>query len=123
MVRSMKSKLLPGCLFAPLAILLVACGGDWSEYQPNTGTLPEDNVQVATYPTGPYGTNVGDIIDDLAYNESFYDPDTLCKPAQKYDLTKAGGVNSLSLSDIFKGNAYCPSRKKQFLWLISSAGW
>jgi|GEM_PF-3698078 hypothetical protein len=119
MVSLMKSKVLSGIL----PVLLIACGGDWAEYQPNAGTLPGDNVDVATYPVGPFGTNVGDIIDNLVYEESFYDPDTLCKPSQKLDITKSGGVKSLSLADIFRGNAYCPSRKKQFLWLVSSAGW
>lgn len=106
------------------AVILTACGSaDWSAYEPDPAALPDDTVQTAAYPSGPYGTRAGDIIENLVFDEAFFDPDTLCKNARDLDLTKTKGVRPLSLQEIYQGDAYCPSRKKQFLFLIASAGW
>jgi hypothetical protein len=107
-----------------LVAVAAACGsGDWSEYDPDPGALPDDTVESASYPAGPYGTKVGDKIADLTFDQAFFDPETLCKGAQDLDLEQSGGLQSLSLLDIYRGDALCPGKKKQFLWLIASAGW
>jgi len=108
-----------------LVPLLTACGGagDWGAYEPDPSVLPKDKIETESYPSGPYGTKVGEVIDDLAFDKAFFDPETHCKKAVDLDLTTNHGVGSLSLSEIRRGDAYCPARKKQFLWLIASAGW
>jgi len=111
-------------LWLCLVPLLAACGaGDWEAYEPDPGALPEDTVATETYPSGPYGAKVGDVIEDLVFDKAFFDPQTHCKRAVDLDITRTEGLRSLSLSDIRRGNALCPTRKKQFAWLISSAGW
>jgi hypothetical protein len=107
-----------------LGAVAAACGsGDWSEYEPDPGALPDDTVESATYPGGPYGTKVGDKIADLSFDQAFFDPETLCKGAKDLDLAKSGGLRSLSLLDLYRGDALCPGKKKEFIWLIASAGW
>lgn len=108
---------------AALLALLGACSGDWSAYTSDPGALPADNPQISSYPVGPYGTQVGDRITDLSFNTAFFDPEMHCKGAKDLDLTQTEGVRSLSLFDIFRGNPYCPKKKKLFLWIIASAGW
>jgi len=106
-----------------LAALAAGCGGDWTAYEADPGALPEDLVGGTAYPTGPYGTQVGSIVEDISFAEAFFDPDMACKDAKHLDLKRTRGVQPLSFSDVHKENAYCPARRKKFLWLISSAGW
>jgi len=106
------------------AAMLLGCGGsgDWSEYEPEPGGLPGDEVESAAYPTGPYGTNVGDLVENIVFEKAFFDPDTLCKGARDLDLTRTRGVEPLSLHDLYRGDALC-GKKKELVWLIASAGW
>jgi len=106
----------------PLAAL-AACGGDWSEYEPQRASLPDDTVKSVSYPAGPYGTKVGQVVENIDYTQAFFDPDTLCKKGEDLDLKLTQGVRSLSFLDIIKGNPFCPAAKKKFLVVISSAGW
>jgi hypothetical protein len=105
-------------------VVMASCGGgDWSEYEPDPGVLPDDKVESAAYPTGPYGTQVGDKVENIVFEKAFFDPDTLCKGAKDLDLTRNRGVEPLSLHDLYRGDALCGKKKKQFVWLIASAGW
>jgi len=109
---------------AAFTLLLVGCGsGDWTAYGPDPGALPEDSVQAVAYPSGPYGTRAGDRVANLVFQSAFFDPETLCKDPKDLDLSQTEGVQPLSLHDIYRGDPYCPDRKKQFLWLVASAGW
>ena len=111
------------CLVLVTALAACGGGGDWSAYEPDPGALPDDTVESVAYPAGPYNTHAGDRIANLVFEQAFFDPDMLCKNTQDLDLSRTQGVRSLSLHDIYKGDAYCPSRKKQFLFLIATAGW
>ena len=107
-----------------VSLVLAACGsGDWSEYEPNSGSLPDDEIESAVYPAGPYNTNVGDTVENIVFDRAFFDPDTLCKKAKDLDITRTDGPQPLALYDLYKGDALCQSNKKQFLFLIAAAGW
>jgi hypothetical protein len=107
-----------------LGSAVAACGGEWSEYEPDTAKLPEDTVKSVSYPSGPYGTNEGDKIKNLAFtNAALMDPDTMCKKTADLDISQVRGVSSLALLDLYKGSPYCPSKKKQLLWVTVTAGW
>ena len=66
---------------------------------------------------------IGDKIKNLSFDKALLDPATYCKSAKDLDLAQAEGLRPLSLDGIRKGSPLCPNRKKQFLWLIASAGW
>jgi len=106
-----------------LATAVAACGGgDWEPYEPDPGALPDDSVKKTEYPSGPFGTKVGDKITDLSF-DGLQDPDTPCKSAQDLDLTATDGVQTLSMEGLFKGDPLCQKKKKQLVWLVATAGW
>lgn len=106
-----------------LAALATACGGEWNPYEPNLAALPDDKAQALTYPAGPYGTKTGDTIDNIKFSQAFFDPMTACKGAKDLNIKDTGWVRTISLGDIYRGNTFCSTKKKQFLWVIASAGW
>jgi hypothetical protein len=111
-----------GCLGA-LTLLLAACGGEWEEYAPSGNSLPSDKVSTLSYPTGPHGTRVGDVVADIRFKDAMFDPDMHCKNLKDWDLTALDSGQTLSMSDVFQGDAFCGSKPKQFLLLMSTAGW
>ena len=74
------------------------------------------------YPCGPYGTKVGDVIENLVFKEAYVDPDFLCKSGaeMKIDSSRA---RPLSLGDFHRGSKRCPDKKKKVLWVFVAAGW
>lgn len=121
-----------------IAFLAVGCGGDNDQNPgtptPDTGTTapeadagttlpPEQDASTepaCDYPTGPYGTETGDMVENFEF-EGYADPDYLCKPAAalKMDLSTK---RTLSFKDYYC-NSTCPDQKRRLLWVIVSAGW
>jgi len=106
----------------PAAALLLACGGDWDAYDPDTARLPADKVQALAYPSAHVGTKVGDVVADIKFDYVFYDPMFQCKNPKDDDITLSDGPVPLALSDLYQGHALC-GKKKQLVWLMASAGW
>jgi hypothetical protein len=101
----------------------MGCGGDWQTYVPPAATLPANTAAAVSYPAGPYGTTLGDVADNIIYDEGLMDPRSFCKRSQDLKLGEMNGLRSLSLDDMFRGDQLCSKKKKTFLWLIASAGW
>ena len=55
--------------------------------------------------------------------DALMDPDTFCKPSDKLDLASTTGKQVLTMTDFFRGDRFCPKVKKQFLWVVVTAGW
>lgn len=107
-----------------LAVAVAACGGgDWEPYEPNVGELPDDSIKQATYPSGSVGTKIGDTVAESLQFDALLDPETFCKPADKLELASTEGKQVLTMTDFFRGDRFCPKVKKQFLWVVVTAGW
>lgn len=78
-----------------------------------TGCGPE------TYPCGPYGDTVGDIVGDLTF-EGYADEKYYCK---KLSELSSADVRNVSLGDWYRTDPTCPSEKKRLLWLFITGGW
>ena len=102
--------------------LTAGCTGDWSEYSPDKASIPGDGVDALEYPSGPYNTNLGDVMENWVFKKALFDPWMHCKKLKNLDLKENRGVESLSMADFYKGSPFCP-RKKQFLWIFATAGW
>ncbi|MCA9670436.1 MAG: hypothetical protein KC503_32795 [Myxococcales bacterium] len=74
-----------------------------------------------TYPCGPYGSKVGDTIDNLTF-KGFFDPNFLCRGAGAMKPDTAT-PREISLGHFFRGDSRCPGSKKKVLWVFVSAGW
>jgi hypothetical protein len=100
--------------------LAAGCGGedDWG-YEPNVDDLPADEVN-ATYPVGPYGSDVGQTIKNITFYTSFYDSMTMCKEPASWDIGSAG-PRKLSLADLHRGHPLCPNHGKKKLLLVTTA--
>jgi hypothetical protein len=101
--------------------LLAACGGEWEEYAPS-GNLPEDKAATLTYPSGTPGTKAGELIKNLTLAKALFDPEFMCKGVKDMKLANTEGAETLTLEDLYQGDLWCGG-KKQFLWIIISAGW
>ncbi len=75
------------------------------------------------YPCGPYGTQVGEVIQNLEFY-GYMDPDELCEKnsLKKHDYTQ---LRKISLKDYYLGSskAGCGAYKKSMLWVMVSSGW
>lgn len=111
-----------GILLVATALALGACGGE-STYTPDPAKLAVDEVQKVVYPAGPYGKAEGNIIEHIQFAHALLDPDTWCKSSNQLEMKATRGSRTLSLLEIAQGSAFCPQKKKQFLWMAITAGW
>ncbi len=110
-------------LFTVLVVLMAGgCGGDGT-YTPDPSKLAQDEVQQMSYPSGPYGRNVGDTIEHLQFAAALMDQETWCKDNDRLDMKNSRGSRTLSLLQMANGSGFCPKKKKQFLWMAITAGW
>lgn len=113
----MKTSALP---MAAMVLALASCGqGDWAAYEPDVDGLPPDEME-SSYPVGPYGSAVGQILGDITFNTAFFDPYTTCKAPTDWVLRSAG-PRQLSLSELRRGHPLCPNHGKKRLLLVTTA--
>ncbi|MCC6746835.1 MAG: TlpA family protein disulfide reductase [Deltaproteobacteria bacterium] len=80
---------------------------------------PEPACGPGIYPCGPYGVEVGDVVENLSF-KGLADPDFLCKDTASQ--AHAANLTELSFKRFFQGDAKCKG-KHQLLWVSASAGW
>lgn len=110
----MSTRTLP--LAAALSLLAASCGGGPWGYEPDVESLPPDEAE-QTYPVGPYGSDVGQVLEDITFYTAFYDPMTMCKAPTDWTF---GAPQKLSLSDLHQGNPYCQGHDKKRLLLVTT---
>jgi len=115
-----------------MGLFITACAAkehDQPSSDSNTTLLEKDSGPLAeqglpqpacTYPSGPYGSEVDDIVENIKF-DGYADADFLCKPAaaMKMDLSEK---RTLSFKDFYCSST-CPDKKRRLLWVIVSAGW
>ena len=120
--RRCRAGLAAGILLVSMPLILGACGGEGT-YTPDPSKLTVDEAQTLVYPAGPYGKAEGNVIEKITFAHALMDPDTWCKDSDKLDMKRTLGSRQLSLLDIAQGSGFCPTKKKQFLWMAITAGW
>ncbi len=85
------------------------------------GVASKDKGGAASYPSGPYGTKVGQIIENHSFTV-FRDPKFMCKDLKsaKVDLNKSV---KMTLKDFYNWDPTCKAKKKKLLWILGSAAW
>ena len=111
-----------GLVLGITSLVFIACGGDGT-YTPDPAKLAVDEAQQLSYPSGPYGKQEGNTIEEIKFASALLDRDTWCKESDKLDIRNNNGARPLSLLEIARGSGFCPSKKKQFLWMAITAGW
>ena len=74
-----------------------------------------------TYPCGPFGTQQGDIVEDLQFL-GFMDPKDFCIE-HKTKVLDGDQVARLAFGSWFKDPDACPTQKRRLLWVNVAAGW
>lgn len=85
------------------------------------GSDVEPSCGPGVYPCSPYGTKVGDTVDDLSL-QGFADPQFLCK-ASKDQVQDTSKLILHTFRKLYQGDPACASIKKKLLWIMVGAGW
>ena len=120
-----------------LLLALCSCGSDTNDKADSRGLVLNDSGvadkavaadskkgtadQGVSYPSGPYGTKVGQIIENHTVTV-FRDPKSLCKDLKEHKIDTSKSVK-MSLQDFYKWDPTCKAKKKKLLWILGSAAW
>ena len=117
--------------FAMAALLAAGCSDDGntqvkpdmtaSDFTTSGGGDTGAGCGTGIYPCGPYGTGMGDVVQNLEFS-GFFDAKHLCKK-HKDEAMDTTTVRKLSFKDYFLGDSTCPTNRAKVLWVMVSAGW
>ncbi len=92
-----------------------------SDFTTSAGGDSGASCGTGIYPCGPYGTSVGNVVENLEF-QGFSDPKDLCTK-HKDKVMDTTALRKISFKDFHLGGAGCAATKPKVLWVMVSAGW